>query len=225
VAVSAGDAFADSTTGSEHRDVAAVNYGADNVTVLVDWCPFTIGSGAFAFQRTLAGAALPAGTALADFNGDGAADLTVTNLGTDDVTRHAGVVRALLTWYGQGCRGTAGRLPAIGIEGGLTFQPNLPFAITVSNALPNAGAILAASLGRVNAPDCALLLASIDLLLVTFTAFDGTARYAVPIPGTPALTGTTLHWQWGIFDPSGEFPPPTGGLISLSGALATRIGE
>jgi len=225
MAVSSGDAFADTTTGSPHRDVAAVNYGADNVTVLVDWCSFTIGSGGFAFLRTLTGVDLPAGTALADFNGDGAADLTVTNLGTDDLTKYNGVVRALLTFYGLGCRGTAGRIPAIGVEGGLPLQPNLLFAITVSNALPNAGALLAASLGRVDAPGCSLLLASIDLLLVTYTAADGTARFPIPIPETPTLTGTTLYWQWGIFDPNGEFPPPAGGLVSLSNAVCTRLGE
>ena len=220
--VAVGDAFGNHGT-MAHMDVAAVNYNGDNVTLLLDWKPFSLAGGAFAVVETLTGVSIPfGGVAMGDLDGNGADDLFVTNYGTDDVSYFKGKLGAQITYLGLGCEGYKHRIPVVGVEGGLPAQPNYLFNVTVANARPNSGAVLGGSLSLPNPlpAECGLLLGNLDLLFISFTDGNGTAKWPIALPFMPPdISGVYVYWQWGIFDVDGVFFG-----LSLSNGIKTRVG-
>jgi hypothetical protein len=106
--------------------------------------------------------------------------------------------------YGQGCPGSAGVSP---IDANvLPHLGNASFAVTVSQALPNAITVFAASLGSttITIGGCDLL---IDIPIVIWgnpvTDAFGFATNTLPIPNDPSWLGDNLYCQCGVVDPIG----------------------
>jgi ELWxxDGT repeat protein len=134
----------------------------------------------------------------------------------------AGVVAAATT-FGLGCGGTGNQVPAIGAVG-LPQLGNAGFAIRVQNGLP-------ASLGVVAiGPAPTLLQIGTCRVLVAppwttlppvFLDPVGAGAAPLPIPANPALAGVTLHAQYLVLDPNGQFLA----FASLSNALSMLLGS
>lgn len=226
VAVVAGDFLGDRNDGPVHRDVAAINLVGGTITLLHDWRSHKIsaGSGAFGRMTTITAPSAPAGIAIADLNRDVAADLVVCDTTTDTVDWYRGENHAVLAYFGQGCRGANGVTPIVLTEGGHALLGNPDFAIAIDNARPSASAFLVGSLARVNpVPDnCAILVTLINVYFPTITNGSGFAKLPIPLPaGPPSIIGFNIYWQWGVFDPGGEFA----GTASITNAMRTVLGR
>src|SRR5262249_9016070 len=140
-------------------------------------------------------------------------------------------VHASVFQYGAPCAGTAGNPnlvvpspPALGSPG---------FAIGVTQARPNATAVLFASLGYddvvVDGPCHAFLdLASIFLPdALTTTAFTtnagGSGAWTTPIPSDPSVMGLSAFAQVLVWDPAGAALPQLGGA-ALTRAVRLVLG-
>ena len=123
--------------------------------------------------------------------------------------------------YGPACRGSTG-LPQIGAVG-LPRLGNASFAITVSQALPNAAATQLFSFFPSNVPlsSCRINLA-IPMLtgasLVTDLSGSGAAPLA--IPNDPAYLGVNLFTQWVVLDPLGGIYQ----VLAATSGLQIRVG-
>ncbi|MBK8100229.1 MAG: hypothetical protein IPK26_24260 [Planctomycetes bacterium] len=111
--------------------------------------------------------------------------------------------------YGTGCAGTGGAVPAMGSSGTVALGSN-NFAITLSNGLPNALAVLLGGGSRTQSTFGALpfalggncfLNASPDATNVVFTDPNGAAPAPLNIPNNPGLLGNSIFFQWAVLDP------------------------
>jgi hypothetical protein len=123
--------------------------------------------------------------------------------------------------YGAGCRAPATRLAA---RPGSRPVLNTTFDLRLQNVSATAaGGVLVLgvtnptlNLGFLGLPANCVLLASLDLLL-PFPTTAPTTIVSVPVPGTPALTGRSLHAQAFLVDPTlGAMP-----LALTNGVLLT----
>lgn len=122
--------------------------------------------------------------------------------------------------YGNGCGGGTG--PTLAVNGS-AFAGNASFSLTLANLPPQAFTLLAAGLSTAQIPfgnGCDLLIQSEIGIVDTMSSVAGVARAAVPIPDSPSLVGTTLHWQAFAVDPQG---PALG--LSWSHGLTTTLGN
>lgn len=123
--------------------------------------------------------------------------------------------------YGPGCNGSAG-VPSIGANG-LAHLGNASFAITVTQAMPNSIAVLAASLGSTNIPfdGCRVLVdLPITIWANPLTDAAGFATAPLTIPNDPTMLGDNLFFQYAVVDPIGTVL----GFLALSNGLQVQIG-
>ncbi len=133
-----------------------------------------------------------------------------------------GVVAATTT-FGLGCRGTANRVPAIGAVG-LPQLGNAGFGIRVTNGLPLTAGIVAVGTAptAIQFGNCRVLVAPPWTTLPTvFLDGAGAATTPLPIPATPTLAGLSLHAQYLVLDPNGDFLA----FAALSNGLSMLLGN
>jgi ELWxxDGT repeat protein len=134
----------------------------------------------------------------------------------------AGVVAAVTT-FGLGCGGSGNLLPAIGATG-VPQLGNAGFAIRVQNGLPGSLGVLAIG----SAPtllqigNCRVLVTPPwTTLPPVFLDGAGAGAAPLPVPATPTLAGVSLHGQYLVLDPAGQFLS----FASLSNALTMLLGN
>lgn len=122
--------------------------------------------------------------------------------------------------------GTTGGLPTIGTGTPATVG-NTGFQIVANGLMPNGLALAALSMalatpalpmGMLGGQPGSMLYLD-PAVLVTFPMLSnahGEGNLSFPIPGNPALTGLTLHWQIFDFDPSLPYPLPVGNSQAMS---------
>lgn len=165
-------------------------------------------------------------TALIDGNGDGRADLLVSDYGVG-VWLYDSVPKAnppAFQIYGRAGPGTGGAIPRI--------SHGLPLArlggthdIRLHGARPNSAAICRLAAGRINIPLDAIGITGGSLLVdpilvdwVVATDSRGRARFTLPSLNGPYLN-LKLMWQWIVLDPGGNSFG-----VTLSDAGQTTIG-
>ncbi len=204
-------------------DLVVVNFGSEDVT---NFLGFDAPTCSFAATERHTVGDVPVAVALGELNNDGCGvDVVVANKASDDVTVFLsdGSGLAQATTFGTGCPGTGGLTPMIEAVG--LPQLGTTFGVKVTNALPNAPALLGASLSQLTlplGPSCELYLAPPLSLASTFTDSAGEAEVKVSVPaGASALLGCDVYFQYVIFDPGGAYA----GLFALSDALRIKIGS
>jgi len=213
-----GDLSADADPDSVRRDAAVVNFAEGTVSVLSSY-----GRGGFAGDFTAFAGTTPRAAALSAMDGDVLGDLVVADAASSNVRIVRGVFTARGDRFGQGCPGTAGRIPLISTSGApaIARQPNLSFGVQVTNARPlSVGVLVASGAPAAVLSPCSFLLASADVVWVAFTNAGGAANVAIPLPAAPSLAGAIVYFQWAIIDPAGQFV----GTFSLSEGLKVRVG-
>ncbi|MEO0651632.1 MAG: hypothetical protein AAFZ65_13230, partial [Planctomycetota bacterium] len=123
--------------------------------------------------------------------------------------------------FGQGCAGSSGAVPTIGVSGDVTLGSSL--SIEIADAAPSSIAAHFSSLpfGLSQVSGCSLYLADPILMLLTPTGANGRTSVPVVVPDEPALVGLNLWWQTLIADPGGAL----GGTGALTPALEVWIGS
>ncbi|HEX5051587.1 MAG TPA: hypothetical protein VFZ65_07445 [Planctomycetota bacterium] len=117
-------------------------------------------------------------------------------------------------FFGQGCAGSGGFVPAIGTSNAPLINTN-DFSLEVSDTFGPTAAIVLADFSNTTwaggplpfplGSGCDLLVglgASAFQLVATSGAGSGMASQTVPIPNDPGLTGLVFYSQWGVFDPA-----------------------
>jgi hypothetical protein len=164
-----------------------------------------------------------------DLDGDGVPDLLVgAPCASPGALAEAGQARAISVVgippgsvpFGVGCAGSAGLTPLIQTAGGAPSATtgNPKFSIVLSNALPNAPALLLAgisnsfwaapglplpvNLAAVGFPNCSLAV-SVEVQIAATTSAGGLAFVPVPVPANAALAGQSVFFQWFVLDPPG----------------------
>ncbi|MFN9843472.1 MAG: hypothetical protein ACK57Q_03965, partial [Planctomycetota bacterium] len=134
----------------------------------------------------------------------------------------AGVIAAVTT-FGLGCGGAGNLVPAIGAVG-VPQLGNAGFAIRVQNGLASSLGVLAIG----SAPTllqigtCRVLVAPPwTTLPPVFLDAAGAGAAPLPVPATPTLAGVSLHGQYLVLDPAGQFLA----FASLSNALTLLLGN
>jgi len=121
-------------------------------------------------------------------------------------------------YFGQGCQGYAGYVPAIGTSNAplintsnFTLEINDTFAPTIAVVLVDysnttwAGGALPFSLGN----GCDLLVGTTGNAAHATSGIccgNGTASQPLPIPNNPALSGQVLYTQWAVADVAAANP-------------------
>jgi len=128
-------------------------------------------------------------------------------------------------FYGLGCAGTGGLVPAIGSTGTIAIG-STNFAVTLSQANASSVALLVAGSSRtvfntVPLPfdiggGCSVLAAP-ELTFIAVTDPSGAASVTTGIPNNPLLSGATVFLQWGVLDSNSG--SPLGATVSNAGAL------
>lgn len=129
-------------------------------------------------------------------------------------------VSSVLT-YGIGCPGTNALTPAIGASGVPRIATS-SFGVTLTDALPQAPAVLLFSTGLAFVPvsGCHLLLTSPVLTFpVIVTDAIGQGIQVVPIPDDVQLIGLSYHCQFLVGDPGGALF----GFASMSNGLRMKV--
>ncbi|MBL8897246.1 MAG: CRTAC1 family protein [Planctomycetes bacterium] len=160
---------------------------------------------------------------------DGTQD-TWTNVAADQrlrLVQRSGLASA--TIVGAGCPGTGGLVPSLS-----SLQPPLlgaPLVIALAQAAPNTPAFFLAALNPVPVPlplgnGCTLELdlATSFALLQTSTNLVGNALLPVAIPSSREFLGAEILLQGVVLDPQGAPLPGGGPRLTLSNALALRLG-
>jgi len=128
-------------------------------------------------------------------------------------------------FYGLGCAGTGGLVPAIGNTGTIAIG-SANFAVTVSQANANSVAILLAGFSRTVFNSVPLpfdigggcsVQAAPDLTFLAFTDPGGAGSFTTGIPNNPLLIGLSVFFQWGVVDPNSG--SSLGATVSNAGAL------
>ncbi len=219
--VAIGDVGDNGVPGTVARDVAVINFLGGNMTLCSDFDP----SNGFAGNGNCAAGMTPRAAVFADMNSDGFSDLVVADGVGQQVVILEGAATAIVAEWGKGCAGYKDRIPQIEAVGvpAMPFQGNLSFGVELSNAKPNAVAVLDVSAfpNGLFGP-CQFLLNSIDISFSVLTTPTGVATIAVPIPASPpSLNGATIYMQWIVIDPAGEFL----NIVSMSSGLRVRVGN
>ena len=134
----------------------------------------------------------------------------------------AGVVAAVTT-FGIGCGGAGNLVPAIGAVG-VPQLGNAGFAIRVQNGLPTSlgVVVIGAAPTLLQIGTCRVLVAPPwTTLPPVFLDAAGAGAAPLPVPATPTLAGVSLHGQYLVLDPAGQFLS----FASLSNALTMLLGN
>ena len=125
--------------------------------------------------------------------------------------------------YGTPCAGPGQNVPTIGSNSWPSLG-NGGFAITLSNAPPLTIAVPASSVGPNDllfGNSCKLWLdVPIIVLGTQFVDVAGNAGSPLPVPADPNLIGSSLFFQWAVYDPGGPFL----GDFTLTGGLQMQMG-
>lgn len=131
-------------------------------------------------------------------------------------------VKEAIAPYGQGCAGSGGKVPTLGVAGCPT--PNGVVTLKVGNAKPQSLAIVLLGFAQTNIPlsgGCSLLiaptLAAINLPLAGTVGVEGSGAVSVPahMPGTAPI-GTTFKLQAFVGDNANPWGYSATNAISLS---------
>ncbi|MCB9883673.1 MAG: hypothetical protein H6832_17365 [Planctomycetes bacterium] len=136
-----------------------------------------------------------------------------------------------LTWfgaafneqYGTGCSGTNG-VPVLRGVGGAPTLGNNNFALELSNARPNAIAVLALSPqpAALTIGPCTILVdIATSILEGRTTDAAGVLRVPVVVPNNASLIGINVYWQEIVIDPQGSLVSQ----FALSNGLRTLVGR
>ncbi|MEO0631873.1 MAG: ELWxxDGT repeat protein [Planctomycetota bacterium] len=122
--------------------------------------------------------------------------------------------------FGQGCAGSSGVVPTIGVTGGVTLGSSV--TVEVADAPPVSLAAHFSSLpfDLVDVSGCSIYLGSPVLMLLTPTDGEGRASVPLVVPEEASLVGLNLWWQTLIADPGGAL----NGAAALTPALEVWIG-
>jgi hypothetical protein len=143
----------------------------------------------------------------------------------EDVRTQLGCPGSTFTSYGEGCPGTADRVPLHHGSGmavlGRTFWLRLRNVIPDTAAAMVAGASATSlDLAAVGMPGCTMLVQpTVDVM--ARTSAQGLLTLPITLPNDPQLLGVQLFSQFAVVDPGASTPLP----VIVSNGIETRIGQ
>lgn len=105
--------------------------------------------------------------------------------------------------YGSGCPGSSGDVPEVSVSGEVRAGAAVPFAVELTDAVPQAATALFVGLGRARLPlpgGCSVWTAPLVAVPATTNAAGSAAIAIQPIP---AIAGLVVHFQYVTLDPGG----------------------
>jgi hypothetical protein len=108
-------------------------------------------------------------------------------------------------FFGTGCGALDETTPAIGHQS-MSLTGNGDFAVTVSQAVPDAMCVLMLGVSEAPSPlplggACSLLIDGVFQLYARTANDAGFARVPLPVPNDPELIGSSGVMQWAVLDP------------------------